>query len=864
MNHKWLAQLFARAETDKDESDFTYFFSLLLASEAIAKTIILGMLAAVEDDTEANRYRLTHTLVRTNGLGDWSDAIQDILSGTASQFLVPDARIEREQLTRRSKKGDWQYEAVTSMKMALDSLSITSEPLQARTNMTRWFRLFTTLRNKTRGHGATKPADCAEAAQHMLRSISTICQHFHLFERQWVYLYRNLSGKYRVTKLIDDSSHFDYLKSEATHSFPNGVYIHFGAPRLVSLVASDPDISDFFLPNGGFSDQNFELLSYVTDDRKTGDSAPYLISPHLHKSETHGYGELVSRGNTFSNAPEPAKDYVVRHALEDELFALLMDDRRPIITLQGAGGVGKTSATLQVIDRISKEKRFDIIVWFSARDIDLLPSGPKTVKPGILSPKDVADQYARFVLPPRDLDDKTFDREAYFQEQLVKSDGGTCLFVFDNFETVQNPLEMFTWIENFMRAPNKILITTRLRSFKGDYPLEVYGMNEHEARKLISQTASRLKIQALLAPASVNEVLSTSGGHPYVIKILLGEVADKGRFSSSRHVIAGSEEILTALFERTFNALSPCAQRAFMTLAAWNSAVPRIALEAVLIGSTKERYEVERGIDALLHYSLGEERITEDDRQEFISLPLAANTFGRGKLQISFLRSSIEADVQILHMFGPSSTANVNLNMKRRLRNFIRNVSDRIDNGEAFTAYEPIVDMVCRAYTPGWLQMAEWRIERGSDSDLDSAILNVQAFLQGDQNGPGSADAWRLLANIYYMQGNLLGEVHAFVEQAQFGGVPFYDLSNTANLLNRKYHELEFDDGKLQLTQRLLDVMEARRQEAQPDDYSKMAWLALHLSQRDKAEEFAELGLEIDPENVHCQRIGTRLGLGTD
>ena len=111
----------------------------------------------------------------------------------------------------------------------------------------------------------------------------------------------------------------------------------------------------------------------------------------------------------------------------------------------------------------------------------------------------------------------------------------------------------------------------------------------------------------------------------------------------------------------------------------------------------------------------------------------------------------------ILHMFGPSSTANVNLNMRRGLRNFIRNVSDRIDKGESFAAYEPILDMVCRAYNPGWLQLAEWRIERGSDSDLNLAILNVRAFLQGDQNGPGSVDAWRLLANVYYMQEQCIG-----------------------------------------------------------------------------------------------------------
>ena len=855
-----MERLFDRTETDKSESDFTYFFALLLTSEAIAKTIVLGMLSAVEDDTEANRYRLTHKLVRTNGLGDWSDAIQDILSGPASQFLVPETHIERQQLTRRSKRGDWQYMAVSSLKAALDSLSIDSEPLGARTNMTQWFRLFATLRNKTRGHGATRPTDCGEAASHLLLSLHTIRQNFNLFQRPWVYLYRNISSKYRVTPITEDSSPFDYLKRETSHSLPNGLYIHFGSHKPLPLMLSDPDLSDFFLPNGGFSDKSFELLSYVTDNRKLGDSSPYLLPPHLHESKTRGYGELVSRGKTFTNAPEPAKDYVDRPELEDELFDLLMDRRRPMVTLQGAGGVGKTSSTLQVIDRIADENRFEMIVWFSARDIDLLPSGPKTVRPGILTPKDVANQYALFVLPPQDLNDKKFDRVAFFQEQLVEADGGACLFVFDNFETVQNPLEMFTWIENFITVPNKVLITTRLRNFKGDYPLEVHGMSDQQARELIDQTASRLRIHNFLTPDNIKDVLSTSGGHPYVIKILLGEVADKKRFRSSRQVIAASEEILTALFERTFAALSPCGQRAFMTLAAWNSAVPRVALEAVLIGSTNERYEVERGINSLLHYSLAEERISDDEQQEFISLPLVANTFGRGKLQVSFLRSAIQSDVQILHMFGPSPT-NVNLNLKRGLRNFIRNVSDRIDKGELFATYEPILDMVCRAYNPGWLQLAEWRIERGSDADLDAAIVNIQAFLQVDANGPVSADAWRLLANIYYRKEHLLGELHAFVERAQFDTVPFYDLSNTKGLLNGKYHELEFDDGKLQLTQRLLVVMEARRHEATPDDYSRMAWLSLHLSDEEKAKEFAKCGLDIDPENTHCRRIAIRLGL---
>ena len=863
MQHKLIAQVLERAENDKDESDFAYFFALLLASEAIAKIIVLGMLAALDDDTESNRYRVVHKLVRANGLGDWSDALQDVLSGPASQFLIHDAHRERNQLTRKCKKGEWQYEAVSSLQKALTILSIESERAQTRADMMTWFRQFAVLRNKTRGHGATRPAYGGPAAAHVEESIRYISDNFSLFERQWAYLHRNLSGKYRVSKITGNPTSFDYLKSERTHSLSDGVYVHFGSHRHVPLIDSNPDLNDYFLPNGGFRDSTFELLSYVTDNRKTRDSGPFLTPPHLHLSETHGHGELVEKGNTLSNAPDCSEDYVTRPELEEDLFQLLTDDRRPVVTMQGAGGVGKTSSTLQVIDRVSKQDRYDVIVWFSARDIDLLLAGPKTVKPGILTPKDVADQYARFVLSGRDRSDRGFDRLRFFQKQLGESADQRTLFVFDNFETVQNPLDMFKWIDNFIRVPNKILITTRLRSFKGDYPLEVRGMSTTEAKALIEQTSSRLGIQEYLTPSNVNDILTASGGHPYVIKILLGEVANRKEFNAARGVIAGSDEILTALFERTFTALTPCGQRAFMTLAAWNSAVPRIALEAVLMVATKERSEVEKSIDALLQYSLAEERVS-DDGQEYIFLPLVANAFGKGKLQISLYSPSIEADVQILHMFGTSATTRVNLSLRHGIGNFIRNVAERIDDGGSLTSYEPILNMVCRSYNPGWLQLAEWRLERGNESDLDAAILNIQSFLQGDGNRASSADAWRLLANVYHRKGNLLGELHAFVERAQFGSVPFYDLSNSANLLNRRFRDLDVDDGKLQLAERLLNAMEVRRHEAGPDDYSKMAWLALHLSQERKATEIAERGLELDPGNVYCQRIATRIGAKPD
>ncbi len=862
MAHRMLDALLHRVNIDKQESDFAYFWALLLAGEAMMKTIALSLLAGIDEDTQRNRYRLVHKLVRANGLGEWSDTIEDALSGPSSQFLVTEAQKEREELTKSCTNGEWQFEAVSSLKRSLERLNIDAEQVPIRTDMKRWFRLFATLRNKTRGHGATRPAESSKAASHLFESIDTVYRHLFLFQRPWVYLYRNLSGKYRVTSLGNEAQQFDHLKRHSTYTYDNGVYIYFGSPKLVPLLTSDPELSDFFLPNGGFNSRSFSLLSYVTDDKQSADSSPYLVQPNVQDSDTQGFGELLPRGNCFSNAPVPANDYVSRSMLEEELFQLLMDDRHPVVTLQGAGGVGKTSSTLQVIEKLYEHQRYEVIVWFSARDIDLLEYGPRTVRPGVLSPDDISNQYATLVLAPGDSRRRKSKRKPYFESQLGKSDGGTCLFVFDNFETVQNPVEMFTWIENFIRLPNKVLITTRLRDFRGDFPIEVHGMTDIEARTLIKRTASTLGVWNLLTDERMDEVIKKSGGHPYVIKIFLGEVADTKTFRSLKHVIAGSDEILTALFDRTFKALSPCGQRAFMTLAAWNSAVPRVALEAVLIRSTEERAEVERGIESLLHYSLAETRITTSDNQEFISLPLAASEFGKRQLRTHILKSAIQADVQILQMFSPNTISNVNLNLRKGLERFMRNVSARIEKGEEFAHYEPILDMVCRAYTPGWLLLARWHLEGDTDEETEKAISEIQAFLQQDPLGPESAAAWQMLGRAHCKKGDALGEINAYVERSQIHSVPFYDISNTASLLNRRYRELKLEpEGKRLLAQRLLDVLGRRINEAQPDDLSRMAWLALHLFQRDDAEDYVKRGLELDPHNQYCLSIADRLEL---
>jgi hypothetical protein len=863
--HRAIDQVLQRVQDAKADSDFNYFFSLLVAGEALFKTIALGMIAALEDDKDRNRYRLEHLLARADGLGDWGRVLEDALSGPASQYLVVDARTEQAELARICSPGDWQYEAVASLKAALNALGIDAEDVPAKSDLKRWFRLFATLRNKTRGHGAMQPSKAGLGAADLHASIECICQNLSLLRRPWADIFRNYSGKYRVLPISEDSAPFECLRREAHHVLRNGVYVYFRSFRRVPLLCAGPELRDFYFANGGLGAKRFEMLSYLTDDRMDGDAGEYAAPPGaLPASETGGHGELLPRGQCFSNAPDLLEDYVSRPVLESELRRLLLDDRRPVVTLVGRGGIGKTSLSLKVIQDLYGTGRYDAIVWLSSRDVDLKFTGPKPVRPGVISPEEMGRLYATLVLTPEQVQVKGFNARSFFERQLETNDLGPCLYIFDNFETTQNPIDMFNWVDAYIRSPNKVLITTRLRDFKGDYPLEVKGMEDGEARDLVARTASALGIDTILDRNRIDEIVHTAEGHPYVMKILLGELARTGRFANVAKLIAGNEELLTALFERTYASLAPCAQRAFLTLCAWSSSVPRIALEAVLMRSTAERQEVEAGVEVLVQYSMAELHTAPADQQVFIRLPLVASAFGKKKLNVSPLRTSILSDVELLQMLGPSRSDDIHLGLAHKLERFIANVAQRVDAGQPFDDYAPIVEMICRAYAPGWLMLARWHLGTGAPEDCERAKAEITRYLEQHPAESDAADAWRMLGHACYRTADKLGEIHAFIERAQLAAVPFYDVSSTANRLNAllREHELGFDkEEKQNLAQRLLSVLEARRGEATADDLSRMAWLALHTDQQLRAIDFTRAGLLLEPNNPHCLGLQERLGI---
>ncbi len=860
-------KMWDRIEITRSDSDVAFFHELMYMGELMTKIVTLGLVAGIADDRDRHRYRELHRLARADGLGDWVEVINDTLTGTAAQTLYKSTHESQRDLTMRVGKGTWQFDSVTLLEKCLKEVDVAFDDQTAKVDGRKWFARFVLLRNKTRGHGAPPSGVLATIGPWLEESIRLVEKNSQLTRRPWAYLRRSLSGKYRVTKWNDNGAEFDPLKTTVGRqkSLSDGVYVFFDDFTKVELLESDIDALDFFVPNGGFNDRKFEMISYLTGNKLEGDASLYLApTTPLPQSETQGAGILELQGKSFGNLPPVMKGYIHRQVLESTLKDMLLDDRHPVITLIGRGGIGKTSLALSVLHDVANNGRFSAILWFSARDIDLLPQGPKLVAPQVLSTPDIANELVR-LLDPKDTIEKEFKPINYLAEELGNGSLGAQLYVFDNFETVRNPIELFSWIDTYIRLPNKILITTRFRDFKADYPVEVSGMTEQESEALIDLASSELEIKHLLTRAYRHELYDESDGHPYVIKILFGEVAKAGRLVKVERIVAVNEDILNAMFERTYNGLSPAAKLIFLILSNWRSAVPQIAVEAVLITPSHDRMDIGSAIDELRRSSFIDVVRSQSDKQSFLTTPLAASVFGKKKLAVSPMKGTVEMDTQLLQAFGAAQQSEIKQGIAPRVEKLFRYIANQTSSGKATIAeYLPMLQFIAGKYPPAWLLLASLYEESGTPNDLECAIDALRHYLETPHSTEESQLVWKRLASLCRRRLDVSGELNALVELCRVPGVPFEKLSDAANRVNAIFsrEESEIDPELKQYVCRpLVELMEARISEGDANDYSRVAWLCMRLHEESRAKNLIKLGLSLDPYNTHLRNLASKLQL---
>ena len=836
------------------------------------KLVVATMVATIQNDRDRSRYSVLYRLVRADGIGTWVEVLDTVLLGLPSKCLQPAARAAQKQLTQKYRS-DWPIEAFDLLNQAMEELGIATTT-RRKASIRDWLRSFTTLRNKTRGHGAPKAGQCSAACPSLQRSISLLAENLLVFKMPWAFLHQNLSGKYRVTRLGGDSSTFRALGGTPNLvNVADGVYIApDGLDTLahVDLVESDADATDFLIANGQFTDDHYETLSYVSNERGRTSSKPYLIPPtELPPSHTEGLHELGTIGESWTNLPQAPAAYITRPELQKRLREQLLLTRHEIVTLTGPGGIGKTTLALRVLHDLLDEAtaRFSVVIWFSARDIDLLASGPKPVRPHTVTLGDFASQIVGLIRSPDVRLDQRARIEALSESLEQGILGETTLFVFDNFETVDKSAEVFKWLDTYIRPPNKVLITTRMREFAGDYPVHVKGLTDDEARQLISAVSSELGITAMVNDPYQDALIRESDGHPYVIKILLGEVAKAKKPVKPKRIIASEDEILTALFERTFAAMSPAAQRVFLLLASWRSVVPEIALEAVILRSRGDRVNVRHALDELYRYSLAEAETSESDDQVFVAVPLAAMLFGRRKLSVSPMKAVIDADKELLHAFGPGRKEGVRHGALPQVKRLLRYISKQVFTGKStLEETEPLLYFLADRLPSFWLEIATFYEELHPLDAVEKSKQCLRRYLERSDDARTAATVWRRLADLCEKDHDYSGQVHALVEMCEIAGAPPSVISSTANRINGIYFHLRRQhlnvldtDERRSLIRRVVSRLEAVSDELDATDCSRLGWLYVQLGDLSGALTVAKKGLGQEPYNHHCLGLVDRL-----
>jgi hypothetical protein len=289
--------------------------------------------------------------------------------------------------------------------------------------------------------------------------------------------------------------------------------------------------------------------------------------------------------------------------------------------------------------------------------------------------------------------------------------------------------------------------------------------------------------------------------------------------------------------------------------------VPRLAVEAVLLRPTNERMDVTNAVEELSRSSFIEILTSSEDGELFLTVPLVAAEFGKRKIATSPMRSAIEADLQLLHAFGATQQSDIKRGIPPRIDRLFQYIAERITQGkETLEDYLPILEFIARRYSPAWLLLA--RLFHESD-ELEKAKETLRRYIEsGTGDNIQKERVWENLASICQETSDVVGEIHALVEMCQLPGISFLIISNAVNRVNslfsHQYFVLDSEEKRI-VSRRLAQAMENRITEGDGDDCSRLAWLFIRLQDKVKAQHINQIGLSVEPDNIHCKNLEAQL-----
>lgn len=213
--------------------------------------------------------------------------------------------------------------------------------------------------------------------------------------------------------------------------------------------------------------------------------------------------------------------------LLDGLTELFTSPEPPwIITLEGMGGLGKTSLADALSRRLIDRWHFDDFGWISARQTQFNPVGviKQSEKPA-LTAEDLVDKLAAQLITDIPNVTELSHQKILTALQARLKQQRHCI-VIDNLETLTDVETLIPFLRE-LSNPSKILLTSRenLHHELGIYHFPVPELNETNTLRLIKYEAQLHNATQLInaADGELMQIYKAVGGNPLAIRLVVGQ-----------------------------------------------------------------------------------------------------------------------------------------------------------------------------------------------------------------------------------------------------------------------------------------------------------------------------------------------------